>query len=174
MIKMGKELREIYKFNENEKIYEVGKEKCKAKQLSIRVMNFGQHWRTEGVIDIEYKIELPIDFVLDFLEENLKEYIEDSKIYPEPESKFEQLLRKHNWPSAKDVLENKDLYILAFDFYGHDMILQWFGDLIEDLEKGLPTFVLNSVRLKEVLSQSAILIGEAREVGLKEVLYQDI
>lgn len=96
--------------------------------IAVRAMNFGQHWRTENIVDVGYRIELPLSFVRDFLADMIAEYIDDAKAHPDPASEVDRALELARWPSVPRILETASLLGRFTDLYGHDLVLRWFGD----------------------------------------------
>lgn len=137
--------------------------------ISVRCFNFGQHWRTRGVVDVEYRVQLPPSFALDLLREQLPDYLEDSRSHPDPDSEVDRLLEAAGWPDATEVLERPDLLPFFLDFYAHDLLLHWFGDVEPERRPG---FVLNTIDGIDFGPAAISIHGSAREAGMP-VRYQD-
>lgn len=54
-------------------MYSADGQRASAERLSVRAMNFGQHWRTPVIVDVDYHVELPRDFLRDRLVPNWRE-----------------------------------------------------------------------------------------------------
>ncbi len=139
--------------------------------ISMRSMNFGQHWRTENVKEYDYEISLPLNFVKKFIQAELYDLIEDCKAHPDSTDELENLLRTDNWPTSCDQIfasENKNLQIKLLEFHSHEILLEWFGDK----PKTQNGYVLNSVDNIELIQDFIMVIGKCRgsESDLK---YQD-
>ncbi len=141
----------------------------RASQLRVRSMNFGQHWRTPGVLDVSYSVTIPIAFVAYLLKRELPEYIEDCVKFPGGDP-LEVILRSNEWPEAEQILNSPELCSLTLAWIAHDCLLEWLGD--GELEE-TPGFVLNTVELSERQGEIVQFTGAARQVG-QPVLYQDI
>lgn len=147
----------------------VGGEACPLTRVSIRSMNFGQQWRTEGITDVSYEIQLPVAFFLDLLRRDLPEYNDDCRRYPDPNSEIDRMLRGAGWPSAEDVLSNPELAQFMADWCAHDLLLHWLGDGPPDEEPGYVLNTIESVRVAEVFT----IRGRGRRSGIP-VRYQDV
>ncbi len=131
-------------------------------------MNFGQHWRTEDIVDVRYSLELPGGFFLDVLTRELPDWIEDSKRFPGgPE--LETALRERGWPTAEQVAADPYLGRLALEHFAHDLLLEWLGD--GPCEAG-ETYVLNTVDHVAIKSGVPRIEGTARRGGIP-MGYQD-
>ena len=134
-------------------------------------MNFGHRWRTPGIVDVDYRVDLPRAFVLEYLREELPAYIEDSKNFPDPESGIDRALETAGWPSASEVLTRLDLTYSFAKFYAHELMLRWFGDTTME---GQHRFVLNTIERVEVADEYVVTIsGTARRTG-SPVQFQDL
>jgi hypothetical protein len=109
--------------------------------LSLRSMNFDQHWRTPGIEDVEYFVELPKRYWMDLVIRELPEYVEDAKKYPDDDD-LETALRLRGWPDAHDVCADSELASLVADHFSHDLLLEWLGDGPPDEEPG---WVINTI-----------------------------
>jgi hypothetical protein len=133
-------------------------------------MNFGQHWRAGGVVDVDYRIELPRAFLFDFLSRDLPEYIADCKAHPDPECRLDSTLRTANWPDASEVMRRPELTQFFAEYLANDLLLHWFGDIEPEGGDG---FVLNTVERVDVTDERVITLeGKARPTGIP-VRYQD-
>lgn len=146
-------------------------EDCSADRVSKRTMNSGQHWRTKGVVDVDYRIELPRAFLFDFLTRELPEYTADCKAHPDPECTLDTTLREANWPDAGEVMRRPELTRFLAEYLAHDLLLRWFGDVAPEGDGG---FVLNTVDSVDVTGDRVITLeGKARPTGMP-VRYQDV
>ena len=140
-------------------------------RVSKRTMNFGQRWRTEGVVDVDYRIELPRAFLLDFLTRELPGYIADCQAHPDPECTLDRTLRAANWPDAGEVMTRPELIHFLVEYLAHDLLLHWLGDAEPEGDDG---FVLNTVDSVDVTGDRVIALrGKARRTGMP-VRYQDV
>ena len=140
-------------------------------RVSKRMMNFGQHWRTERILDVSYRVELPRAFFFDLLSRDLPELIEDSKAHPDPECPVDSTLRAANWPDAAEVMRRPQLTQFFAEYLANDLLLHWFGDVEAEGEGG---FVLNTVDGVDVTGDRVIALrGKARRTGMP-VRYQDV
>lgn len=134
-------------------------------------MNFGQHWRTKGVVDVDYRIELPRAFLFDMLSRDLPELIADSKAHPDPECTVDSTLRAANWPDAGEIMRRPELTQFFAEYLADDLLLHWFGDVEPEGEGG---FVLNTVDKVDTTGDRVITLeGKARPAGMP-VRYQDV
>jgi hypothetical protein len=140
-----------------------------ASQLSVRVMNFGQHWRTSGITEALYEVALPLWFFAAFLKRQLPGYYEDCRRHP-GDGEPEDSLRQSGWLAIPVILAGPKLSAALLIYFGHELLLEWFGD---DGPKALPGFVLNTVDSAELRGDRVILRGRAREAG-EPVSYQDV
>jgi hypothetical protein len=145
-------------------------EPCAPERISLRSMNFGQHWRTEGVEEVACSVEVPRAFLLDFLREQVPEYVDDSRRQPDPDSEVDRALEAAGWPDVDGVLAIPYLRDAMAEFYAHDLLLYWLGDGPPDREPG---FVLNTIDRIELDEERITLAGTARRSGVP-VRYQDV
>jgi hypothetical protein len=145
----------------------------RAAQLSRRCFNFGQHWRTEAVVDVEYALDLPAAFVSHLLARELPEFEEDAREHPS-DLPLELALREHGWPDADRLLalvdEDERLSALVRDYFDGDLLLEWLGDVAP---AELPGYVINAVDAWERRGDVYRLSGRARRAG-QPVRYQDV
>lgn len=140
---------------------------CSPGRVSVRVMNFGQRWRTPGIVDVQYRIELPRAFVLDVLGEHLPDYVDDSRNFPDPDSAIDRALQAADWPSAAEVLNMPELAHHFIRFYGYELLGHWVGGAA-----GEHDWVLNTIDRIELAEDVVALSGTARRAGTP-VRYQD-
>lgn len=140
-------------------------------RVSKRMMNFGQRWRTEKIVDVDYRIELPRAFLFDFLSRELPELIADCQAHPDPECKVDNTLREAGWPDAGEIMSRPELTQFFAEYLANDLLLHWFGDVEPEGHGG---FVLNTVDSVDVTGERAITLrGKARPTGMP-VRYQDV
>ncbi len=139
-------------------------------RLSLRSMNFGQHWRTPQIEDVPYSVEIPFDYFVAFLRENLPEHIRDLQAHGDFVFPFERMLESAGWPSAEAAAQNPGLAAALADYYGHDLLLHWLGDGPPDREPG---YVLNTITEISRSPAGMKLAGSARRSGIP-VRYQDL
>jgi len=137
----GRELRA--RFSGNERVALVDGEPVAWEALSVRSMNFGQHWRGSGVVSCAYVLELPSRCFLEFLAEPdaLPELTSDAKQRPDPSDPLDQALIAAGFPSAEQALQDSALAQQLAEFFAYDLLLRWLGDADPELQPG---FVLNS------------------------------
>jgi hypothetical protein len=139
------------------------------KSFRVRTMNFGQRWRTPEIVDVRYTIEVPLDYVCEFLATPLRDYREDAELHPDVDDDLECALRAGNWPSAEGALSQPTLFPLLLDFWAHDILLQWLGDPGPPTEPG---FIVNTATTFDHVPHGIRIGGKCRRSGLP-VLYQD-
>jgi hypothetical protein len=139
--------------------------------LSVRSMNFGQHWRGANVPIHRYSITLPVDFFVALLAEpdGLADLIEDTKHHPDPGDPLDQILMAAGFPNADDAVRHPVLAQALAAFYAHDALLRWLGDAGPEVE---PVFVLNSCERIAFGSTGLLIEGECRSSG-SSTSYQD-
>src|SRR5262245_29480990 len=76
--------------------------------LSVRSMNFGQHWRGSGVVGCRYSLELSLQFFREFLAQPdvLPDLIADTRQHPDPAELLDQALIAAGFPSADQALHH--------------------------------------------------------------------
>lgn len=141
----------------------------KASQLSVRSMNFGQHWRTPGLPDIRYSIELPLAFVAHVLKRELPIYVADCVQFPD-DGPLEAGLRRRGWPQAEQVLDDLELRVPALQWIAHVCLFEWLGDGEPEVSPG---YVVNTIDLWEREGDQIRFGGTARRAG-QQVQYQDV
>lgn len=140
----------------------------RAAQLSRRSMNFGQQWRTEGIEEVDYTLEIPLSFVAELLERDHDEWVEDALLHPS-DHPYENAQREHGWPSVSAMLADAELLRMSVEYYGADLLLEWLGDTAPTESPG---YVLNTVRFHGRAGDAAVLAGRARRAG-QPVRYPD-
>ena len=141
-----------------------------AEAMRLRTMNFGQFWRTHGIVDVEYRIEIPSRFFVDVLREELPGYVADAREFPDPGSELDRSLRACGWPSPDEVMEHPALARQLALYFAHDILLRWLGDGCPDAEAG---YVLNTADEVRFDGETLVIEGKARRAGIP-VVYQDV
>lgn len=142
--------------------------RVRPEQVTRRSMNFGQPWRTPGMVEVRCSVELPRAFVRDRLDEWLAGYADDARRHPSDDV-FEAALRARGWPGGEAALGDPALHDGLFADYGPELLLEWLGDTEPD---ELPGWMLNSVDRWLVGGEVVVLGGVARRAG-EAVVYQD-
>ena len=134
-------------------------------------MNFGQLWRTDGILPVKYIVTLPSTLFDDFVNAGLPEIVDDMRMHPDPNDEYERLLRKFDWPSDAEAIRSDD-YLLqsTLEWFAHDMMLRWFGDGEPD---GKPGFVFNTVESTTFNDGNPVISGSGRHAGI-DVVCQDV
>ncbi len=150
--------------------YACGAQPVELAQLGVRSMNFGQAWRTAGIVEVDYEVVLPRGYVLDVLEEGLRETKADAIEHPDLASGLDRALRDRGWPDAASALGDPHLEALLLDFYGHELLLYWLDGGEPRAEPG---FVLNTIARSWVQGGTVAFRGRARRTGVP-VKFQDV
>lgn len=144
-------------------------------QLKMRTMNFGQHWRTEGIEEVDYDLVLPLAVLAEEMEREHPAFVEDSVAHPSDDA-YEQALRERGWPAAAEILDDVFLLPMAAEWYSLELLGRWIGD---GWAQGGPAaerpwFVLNTATF--LAREGALLrfAGRARQAGVMDVRYQDV
>jgi hypothetical protein len=141
-----------------------------ASQLSVRSMNFGQRWRTQGVQGYHYSATLPVQLFIDVLERELPEFVDDAVQHPDKASDLENALRDLGWPTVSEVIAHPVLAQMWLEYLGHTLLLDWFGDGEPHAQPG---FVIHTIQDISRMGDRIRLRGMARQAGL-QVAYQDV
>ncbi len=139
--------------------------------ISIRSMNFGQHWRTEGIRNFPYQVSIPLNYVIDYLNTQLPEYIEDAFADRDEEDELDNLLMAYGWSKdAKTLLleTNNTLRDLLLDFFAFDILLHWYSD--GPVSDG--GAIINTHDQFSIEGDYLIITGVCRKSGVP-VRYQD-
>ena len=131
--------------------------------LSVRSMNFGQAWRTPGVREISYSLQIPMAFFLELLArpEQLPDLIDDTRRFPDPDDPLDRALIDAGYPDAAEAMAHPTLARELARFFAHEALLRWLGDGPPQAEPG---FVLNTVDRVEVRAEGILLEGTGRNV----------
>jgi hypothetical protein len=140
----------------------------RAGQLARRLMNFGQHWRTEGIEEVEYTVQIPLSFLAELMERDHPGYVEDSIEHPS-DHPYEAAQRGRGWPGVAGMLVDPGLLRMSVDWYAGDLLLEWLGAGPPD---EAPGFILNTVSFRGRAGDAIVLAGRARRAE-RPVRYQD-
>ncbi|RUO94476.1 hypothetical protein D7Y11_04395 [Corallococcus sp. AB018] len=139
--------------------------------LSVRTMNFSQHWRTPGIVEVRYEVTLPGAYAVALLEQDWADLVEDYQRFPAPDDPLDQALRALDWPEPARALADPVAAPLVLDSFTHELLLRWFDD-------GVPSgsgFVLNTVDAFSMAGADVYLAGRARpHVPDVPYAYQDV
>ena len=144
--------------------------KCTAEQISLRSMNFGQHWRTPNIKTFNYSVTVPKSFAIEYIDQKMPEYQEDAENFPDPTDTFEIELKLHEWPKAIKMLSIPKLSELALEYFAHELLLEWFGDGPPDVEPG---FILNTIDEISIVKELILFKGHCRR-SQSNIAYQDV
>lgn len=165
----GTDVRKDYQL---QSIQSVDGTKLASEDIRIRAMNFGQHWRTEGVQSFPYEVKLPLAYVIDYLNTQLEEYVTDAIDDRDEEDEMDNLLMAEGWPTdAQKLLLNTSerLIYLTMDFFGFEILLHWFSDGHAPDHGAM----INSFDKFTIDRDYLIIGGQCRKSGFP-VRYQDI
>ncbi|MBN8229660.1 hypothetical protein JYK02_19295 [Corallococcus macrosporus] len=126
--------------------------------LRVRTLNFSQHWRTPGIVEVRYEVILPGAYAVALLEQHWAGLVEDHQRFPAPEDPLDQALRALDWPEPARALADPLTAPPVLDFFAHELLLHWFDD-------GVPTgpgFVLNTVGAARMVGPDVFIEGQAR------------
>jgi hypothetical protein len=140
-----------------------------ASRLSVRSFNFGQHWRTAGIVDVGCTVEVPRAFAVEVIAATLNGYVEDYRQFP-GDDPLEAALRAKGWPGAEAIVADPALHGEMFAAWGHEMLLVWLGDLET---RDTPGWVINTLESGTVAGDVVTLRCTARRAG-HPVRYQDV
>lgn len=145
-------------------------------QLKLRTMNFGQHWRTEGITEVDCSILVPLALLAEEMEREHADFVADSVAHPSDDP-YEQAQRDRGWPSVAPMLADADLLRLSAEWYGREILARWLGDAWP--EAALPTeqtpwFVLNTAAFQGREGDLLRFAGRARRAGVMDVRHQDV
>lgn len=152
-----------------------GRPVCPA-QLKLRAMNFGQHWRTEGIEEVEYSLLVPLAVLAEEMDREHADYVADSMAHPSDDA-YEQAQRERGWPSVRAMLADAELLRMSAGWYGLEVLARWLGHAWPD--GALPTeetpwFVLNTADFQGREGDLLRFGGRARRAGVMDVRYQDV
>jgi len=165
-----KEKRNSYSSILNKMEYYCDGIKCSAEQISLRGMNFGQHWRTPNIKIFNYSVTLPKSFAIEYIDQEMSEYQKDAEKFPDPTDTFEVELKLQGWPTAINMLSIPKLSKLTLEYFGHELLLEWFGDGPPDMEPG---FILNTIDEVSEVKDFILLNGKCRR-SQSNIAYQDV
>jgi hypothetical protein len=127
-------------------------------RVSVRSMNFGQHWRTEGVVACRYELGIPDDALVQFLEGWLPQVYADL----EDGEPLDRALAHR--PAPRALLADRALAARALAAWDHELLLRYLDD-------GGGDAVLNTIDQVELVDGGVVMRGEGRRAGV--VRYQD-
>lgn len=153
-----KEWRRLFPTPPHTASYLVAGHSMAAEALRVRTMNFGQHWRTPGIVEVRYAVVLPGAYALELLSLDWDEFIDDYQRFPEPDDPLDRVLRGLDWPDPARALADPVAAPLVLDFFAHEFLLRWFGDGVPDG----PGFVLNTYDEVRMAGPDVYLAGLAR------------
>jgi hypothetical protein len=131
-------------------------------------MNFAQHWRTDGVEEVDYALHVPLSFVREMMEREHAGFVADCVAHPSDDP-YEAAQRERGWPSAAEMLADAELLRMTAEHYGPELLLEWLGDVAP---AEAPGYVLNTVRFHARAGDAVVLAGRARRAD-RPVRYQD-
>lgn len=143
-------------------------------QVSLRSMNFGQHWRTPRVVDAHYEVTLPLGFAVAVLDRLWDDHVDDSRRFPDPKDALESRLRVAGWPRPAAALDDERLTGPLLRCFGYDVLLQWLGDGPPDAEPG---WVLNTIASARRAGDRIVFTGAGRAADPPQgerLAYQDV
>ncbi|WP_426753816.1 hypothetical protein [Myxococcus sp. Y35] len=126
--------------------------------LRVRTMNFNQHWRTPGIVDVRYEVILPGAYAVALLEGDWAEWVADCQRFPNPDASVERALRALDWPAPSRALADPVAAPLLLMEFAHELLLRWFDDGVPEP----PGFVLNTVDEARGAGNDVYLMGRAR------------
>jgi hypothetical protein len=126
--------------------------------LSLRSMNFGQHWRTGPLQEVCYQVSLPIEWLVEVSSRNWEELVQDAQRFPEDDELLEFQLRALSWPTPQKAFEHIDIASLLAERFSFECLLRFLGDGPPD---DSPGFVLNTID-KVTVSSMVTFAGTAR------------
>lgn len=165
----GRELRARFAAGEGSAL--VDGEPIAWEALSVRAMNFGQHWRGPDVVSCRYALEVPVQFFHEFLAEPqaLPDLLSDTKQHPDLTSPLDQALIAAGFPTPERALEEPALAQHLAEFFAYDALLRWLGDAVPELQPG---FVLNTCDVVRFRPAGIRLEGTGRRSD-SSTAYQD-
>jgi hypothetical protein len=95
--------------------------------LSVRSMNFGQHWRTEGIVDVECSVEMPRAWLVDFATREWASIVEDAQRFPEDDTALDAALRARGWPAPDVAIAEDEVARHAAEWLAYDLLEAWLG-----------------------------------------------
>jgi hypothetical protein len=143
---------------------------CAPERITIRTMNFGQHWRTEGIEEVAYRVEVPLAYAEDVVREHVADYVQDSREHPDPDDAYDRALAAAGYPDTARVLATPELRDPLLGFFRYEILGFWLGAGEPDRQ---PDYVLNTVERIDVREGRVAYTGTARRSGIP-VRYQDV
>lgn len=144
-------------------------------QLKLRLMNFGQHWRTEGIAEVGYTLLVPLAVLAEEMEREHPDFVDDSVAHPS-DNTYERALRERGWPTVAHILDDPELLRMSVEWYGVEVLSRWIGNAWPNdgptVER--PGFVLNTADFQAREGDLLRFAGRARQAGVMDVRYQDV
>lgn len=137
--------------------------------LGVRTMNFGQHWRTEGIHEVAYSVEMPHAFWIDVFARELPEVVEDARKFPDDDNELDTALRSRGLPTEIDKAAALEMAPIVVRHFAHDLLVEWIGDGSSD---ETPGFVINTIDAVSIDVDRIRISGRARTDEIP-VRYQD-
>ncbi len=151
--------------------YRVEGKPVSVEALSVRTMNFGQHWRTPGIVEVRYEVVLPRAYAVALIERNWAGLVGDYQRHPEPDEPLDRVLRAFDWPEPDRALADPIASPLVLEAFSHELLLRWFDDGVPDG----PGFVLNTIEEARMVGPDVYLAGRARPHDPRvSYAYQDV
>ena len=145
-------------------------ERVPADAFRVRTMNFGQHWRTPGIVDVPYRAEIPAAFLRDMARRELPQWMEDAREFPDDDEEMDAALREAGWPAPDDAVADPRLASLIAEQFAYDLLAEWFDAGRPDLAPG---WLLNTVDAVSLEADAVVIGGRARRADVPGV-YQDL
>ena len=138
--------------------------------LCVRSMNFTQHWRTPGVVEVRYEIILPGAYALARIEQEWADWVDAYRDDLVPNTPLSQAMDVLGWDEPARVLADPVAAPWVLSSFAHDLLLDWFGD-VGPSSSG---FVINSIDKACMSGADVWLAGRARpEVPGVNYAFQD-
>jgi hypothetical protein len=140
-----------------------------ATALTVREMNFGQHFRTPGLPLGRYEVRVDAELVAAFLVEELRDFREMVETEAEADlTVLERELRARGWPSSREIVADAALGPAVVRQFAYELVLSFLSTPRE----GSPRWVINSVTDVAIGAGDVTLRGEVGRADLRSA-YQD-
>ncbi len=139
-----------------------------AAALTVREMNFGQHFRTPELPIGRYEVRVDRSLVAEFLEEELRELRAEHEPDAEDLPDVERALAARGWPPPARVLDDPKLGAAVVRYFGYELLLS----CLSADQDATPRWVINSVERVELDGSEVLLGGEVGRADLRRA-YQD-
>jgi hypothetical protein len=146
----------------------VGGERIDASMLTVREMNFGQHFRTPGLPTSRYEVRVEGPLVASFLVEELRELRECVEQEGEDLSDLERELVARSWPAPERLLEDPVVGAAVVRYFAYEFVLS----CLAAKEGSVPRWVVNSVDKVLLDGGDVVLRGVVGRADLRRA-YQD-